>query len=151
MLEDYPADSLDIVMRAEYKRLYGLFVEKKNPDQIINEHPETAVTFFDYPMDIKYFQQVADVNIGQLWMHTDAYILSMHGTSDFVSSAAEHELIVETVNHYHPDKATHAEIKNADHWQLDAESERVSQLHNQTGLNSLAATTALRWLLKVKA
>jgi hypothetical protein len=149
MLEDYPADSLDMQMRAEYMRLYGLFVEKRNPDQIIKEHPETAVAFFEYPMAIKYFQQVADVNIGQLWMHTDAYVFAMHGTSDFVSSAAEHELIVQTVNHYHSGKAVHAEIKNADHWQLNAESERASQLHNQTGLNSLAATTALKWILKV--
>jgi hypothetical protein len=45
LLDDYPADSLDLVMRAEYERLYGLFVEKKTPEQIMKEHPETASTF----------------------------------------------------------------------------------------------------------
>ena len=98
VLDDYPADSLDIWMRAEYKRLYGLFVEKKTPEQIISEHPETAVNFFEYPMSVKYFQQVADVNINQMWMNTDAWVLAMHGTSDFVSSADEHELIAQIVN-----------------------------------------------------
>jgi pimeloyl-ACP methyl ester carboxylesterase len=149
LLEDYPADSLDLLMRAEYKRLYGLFVEKKTPEQIINEHPETAGAFFEYPMGVKYFQQVADINIRQLWMNTDAYVLAMHGTSDFVSSASEHELIVQTVNRYYPNKATHTEIENADHWGLYTKSEKISQSHNQTELNPLAVTTALRWILKV--
>jgi len=149
LLEDYPADSLDLVMRAEYERLYGLFVEKKTPDQIIKEHPETALTFFEYPMSIKYFQQVADINIRQLWMNTDARVLAMHGTSDFVSSAVEHELIVQTVNRYHPGKATHVEIENSDHWEIYTESEKISQSLSQTALNPLAATTALRWMLKM--
>ncbi len=149
LLDDYPADSLDLIMRAEYERLYGLFVEKKTPEQIKSEHPETAGTYFEYPMAIKYFQQVADVNIRQSWMNTDAYVLAMHGTSDFVSSANEHELIVRTVNRYHPDKATHIEIKNADHWELYTESEKISAAHTQTEINPLAATTALSWILKV--
>lgn len=149
LLDDYPADSLDLVMRAEYERLYGLFVEKKTPEQIINEHPETALTFFEYPMSIQYFQQVADVNITQMWMNTDAYVLAMHGTSDFVSSADEHELIVQTVNRYHPGKAMHTEIKNSDHWEIYTESEKISAANTQTEVNPLAATTALSWILKV--
>jgi pimeloyl-ACP methyl ester carboxylesterase len=149
LLDDYPADSLDLAMRAEYKRLYGLFVEKKTPEQIIKEHPETAGGLFEYPMSVKYFQQVADINIRQLWMNTDAWVLAMHGTSDFVSSAGEHELLVQTVNRYYPDKGTHTEIANADHWQLYAESEKISESHNQTELNSLVVTTALKWILKV--
>ena len=45
--------------------------------------PELAID----PPHLRAQQQVADVNIGQLWMNTDAYVLAMHGTSDFVSSA----------------------------------------------------------------
>jgi dienelactone hydrolase len=149
LLDDYPADSLDIWMRGEYERLYGLYVEKKTPEQIIKEHPETAANFFQYPMSVKYFQQVADINIRQLWMNTDAWVLAMHGTSDFVSSANEHELLVQIVNRYHPGKATHIEIKNSDHWELYTESEKISAAHTQTDLNPLAATTALGWILKV--
>lgn len=148
LLDDYPADSLDFVMRAEYQRLYGLYVEKKTPEQIIKEHPETANRFFQYPMSLKYFQQVADVNVRQLWKNTNAYVLAMHGSSDFVSSAAEHQLIAQTVNRYHPNKATHTEVESADHWQLRAPTEKISAAHTQTEVNPLVISTALQWMLK---
>jgi alpha-beta hydrolase superfamily lysophospholipase len=146
LLENRPADSVDLYMRAEYIRLYGLYVEKKQPEQIIKEHPGTAANFFQYPMKTEYFQQVADVSILELWMNTKAKVLAMHGSSDFVSSAAEHKLIAETVNHYKPGNATYIEIANADHWGLFAESEMVSYLHQQTKLNPSPLTASLRWL-----
>lgn len=146
-LENRSADSIDLFMRAEYIRLYGLFVEKKLPEQIIKEHPESAANFFPYPMRIEYFQQVADVNIRELWMKTKVKVLAMHGSSDFVSSAAEHKLIAETVNHYHPGNAVYIEITNSDHWGLFAESEKVSYLQQQTELNPLPLTTSIKWLI----
>jgi pimeloyl-ACP methyl ester carboxylesterase len=145
-LENRPADSLDLYMRAEYIRLYGLLVEKKLPQQIIKEHPETTANFFKYPMRIEYFQQVADVNIRELWMNTKGKVLAMHGSSDFVSSATEHKLIAETVNHYNPGNATYIEIANSDHWGLFAESEMASYSHQQTELNPFPLTTSIKWL-----
>lgn len=146
LLEDLPADSIDMYMRAEYIRLYGLFVEKKVPQQIIKDHPQTTPNFFNYPMRIEYFQQVADVNIRELWMNTKAKVLAMHGTSDFVSSATEHKLIAEIVNHYNPGNATYIEIANSDHWGLFAESDMVSYSHQQTELNPFPLTTSIKWL-----
>src|SRR5688572_4478801 len=146
LLVKRPADSLDLYMRAEYIRLYGLFVEKKSPQQIIYEHPETTANFFEYPMRTEYFQQVADVNIRELWMNTKAKVLAMHGSSDFVSSATEHKVIAETVNQYNPGNATYIEIANSDHWGLFAESDMISYSHRQTELNTLSLTTALKWL-----
>jgi pimeloyl-ACP methyl ester carboxylesterase len=146
LLENHPADSIDKYMREEYIRLYGLFVEKKSPQQIINAHPETASHLFQYPMKIEYFQQVADVNIGELWMNTKCNVLAMHGASDFVSSANEHKLIAETVNRYHPGQATYIEIPDADHWSLNAENELASYTQQQTGLNKLPLITSLKWL-----
>jgi hypothetical protein len=146
LLENRPADSIDLFMRAEYIRLYGLFVEHKLPQQILKEHPETEAHLYQYPMRVEYFQQVADVNIRALWMHTTAKVLAMHGASDFVSSAAEHQLIAETVNHYNPGNAAYIEIANADHWGLLTESEMDSYLHQQTELNRLPVVTAVKWL-----
>ncbi len=146
LLDNTPADSLDMYMRAEYIRLYSLLVEKKTPAQIIKEHPQTKPNFFNYPMSIEYFQQVADVNIRALWMNTKARVLAMHGSSDFVSSATEHKLIAETVNRYSPGNAAYVEIANADHWGLFAETEKISQSHTQTGLNFLPFTTSIKWL-----
>jgi len=146
MLDNMRADSIDLFMRAEYSRLYGLLVEKKSPEQIIKEHPETKANFFEYPMRNEYFQQVADVNIRELWMNTKTRVLAMHGSSDFVSSANEHKLIAEIVNQYHPGNAAYVEIANADHWSLLTESELISSLHQQTELNILPLMTAIKWL-----
>jgi len=146
MLDNMRADSIDLFMRAEYTRLYGLLVEKKSPEQIIKEHPETISNFFEYPMRNEYFQQVADVNIRELWMNTKTRVLAMHGSSDFVSSANEHKLIAEIVNQYHPGNAAYVEIANADHWSLLTESEVISSLHQQTELNTLPLMTAIKWL-----
>jgi hypothetical protein len=73
-------------------------------------------------------------------------VLAMHGSSDFVSSATEHKLIAETVNRYHPGKATYIEIANSDHWGLYAENELVSYLHQQAELNPFPLTTSIKWL-----
>lgn len=146
ILADQPADSLDLYMRAEYIRLYGLYVEKKSPEQIIKEHPQTKPNFFDYPVRIEYFQQVADVNIRELWMNTKAKVLTMHGSSDFVSSAADHKLIAETVNHYNPGNAAYVEIASSDHWGLFVESDKISKSNTHPELNFLPFTTAIKWL-----
>ncbi|MFL5763214.1 MAG: PDZ domain-containing protein [Bacteroidia bacterium] len=146
LLDNRPADSIDIYMRGEYIRLYELFVKKKSPEQIMKEHPETKDHLFNYPMKVEYFQQVADLNIRELWMNTKAKVLALHGSSDFVSSAEEHRMIAETVNHYHPGNAAYIEIANADHWGLTAESELASSLQQQTGLNVIPLTTSIKWL-----
>jgi len=146
LLENIPADSVDRYMRGEYIRLYGLFVEKKMPEQIIKEHPHSAPNFWKYPMRMEYFQQVADVNIREMWMNTNVKVLALHGASDFVSSANEHKEIAETVNRYHPGNAVYMEIANSDHWGLQAETELISFTRSQTGLNPLPLTTSLKWL-----
>ena len=146
LLEGFPADTIDQHMRAEYIRLYSLFVEKKTPEQIIKEHPETSSILFPYPMRIEYFQQVADVNIRELWMNTKAKVLAMHGSTDFVSSGTEHKQLTETVNRYHPGNATYIEIPNSDHWSLLAQSDMISYFHQQTELNPFPLTTAIKWL-----
>lgn len=149
ILEGRQADSIDLYMRADYVRLYKLFVEKKQPQQILKEHPETAGHLMEYPMRIEYFQQVADINIRDLWMKTNVSVLAMHGASDFVSSSAEHRQIAEIVNQYHPGKAKYFEIPNSDHWSLSAASEMESYLNQQTGLNPLPLVKALEWLREI--
>jgi pimeloyl-ACP methyl ester carboxylesterase len=146
LMIDMPADSIDMYMRAEYIRLYGLFVEKKAPEQIVKEHPETSGHLFKYPMRIEYFQQVADINIRELWMNTKAKVLAMHGGTDFVSSSTEHKQIADIVNHYHPSNASYIEIANSDHWGIYTESELISNSQTKTELNPQPVITAIKWL-----
>ena len=146
LLDGISADSVDLYMRGEYIRLYELFVEKKSPQQVVEAHPELSSHLMNYPMRIEYFQQVAEVNIREMWMKSKAKVLAIHGSSDFVSSATEHKEIAETVNRYHPGNATYVEIPNSDHWSLFNESELASSLHQQTELNPLPLTTSIKWM-----
>jgi dienelactone hydrolase len=140
------ADAIDRFMRAEYIRLYALFVEKKQPEQVLKEYPQTAGHLLNYPMRIEYFQQVADVNIRELWMKTTAKVLAIHGSSDFVSSADEHELIKEIVNKYHPGNGNYLEAANCDHWGLTTENEVASAMQQHTGLNHMPIRYSINWL-----
>ena len=97
-------------------------------------------------MRTEYFQQVADVNIRELWMNTKVKVLAIHGASDFVSSAGEHQAIAETVNHYHPGNGTYIEIADSDHWQLFTESDKISYSGQRVELNSIPLSTSIKWL-----
>ncbi len=146
ILDGYSKSALNKWMTAEKIRLHGLFVEKKTPSQIIAEHPETERVFFEYPMSIKYFQQVADIDIPDVWRNINAKVLAMHGASDFVSSSKEHQQIVYIVNHGTPNTATFTEIENADHWELYTESEKESKRGASKQVNTGAITTTIAWM-----
>lgn len=144
-LDGNSPEAIDTFMRDEYIRLYGLFVEKKLPEQILKEHPMEG-HLFQYPMRIEYFQQVADINIRSEWAKTKAKVLALHGSSDFVSSANEHKEIAELVNKYNPGNATYVEIAKADHWSFLAGNELESAMRTTTELNHLPLTTSIKWL-----
>ncbi len=145
ILDGNSPEAIDKFMRDEYIRLYGLFVEKKSPEQLLKEHPMEG-HLFQYPMRVEYFQQVADVNIREAWAKTKAKVLALHGSSDFVSSADEHQDIAELVNKYNPGNAMYVEIANADHWSFLAKSELESAMRTTTELNPLPLSTSIKWL-----
>jgi len=93
----------------------------------------TRCYFFNYPMSTNYVQQVADITSGTV-DDTKAYGVAMHGTSDFVSSADEHELIAPIVTRYHPGTAMPADIQHADHWEINTAKRKISASHTQPGV-----------------
>jgi len=91
------------------------------PGRIVREHPQFAD---DWPDTLhlhagktyRYFHQLYELNLAQLWGGTDAHVLAIHGTSDFVTSPVDHEAIAEAVNHAQPGKGTYLELEGTDHW-----------------------------------
>ncbi len=148
LLEGYGGAALKKWMSAEEIRLRGLFEEKKSQEQIILDNPKTKSVFFDYPMDIKYFQQVADIDILDLWNKSNVKVLAIHGSSDFVSSAKEHQKIAEMVNVSNPSNGTYIEIENADHWGLYTMNQKASKQGSSMELNREVVSKALDWLKK---
>jgi uncharacterized protein len=145
-LENLSPDSLDVWMRAEYKRLFGLFVEKLPPDAVKEKYPETIPVFFKYPMGISYFQQVADINVRELWMNTQTHVLALHGSSDYVSSEQEHALIAQIVNEENPGKAIFKSIPLSDHWEYKARDEKESKSKKVNEVNPAAMQVAIKWM-----
>jgi uncharacterized protein len=146
IIEGMPADSLDIYMRLEYSRLYGMFVEKKTREEIINANPEIERTLFKYPMRDEYFVQVAQLPVHKLWMNTTAKVLAIHGESDYVSSSREHQLITDIVNKYHPGNGTFVSIADCDHWQFNNKTFRESKQRISQTVNLEPIKITTTWL-----
>ena len=86
-----------------------------------------------YPAHFTYMQGVADQNISTLWSKVDANVLVVYGTSDFVTAAAEHEVIVDAVNRVRPGRARLVAVKDMDHFLNVRPSQLESLRASQAG------------------
>jgi alpha-beta hydrolase superfamily lysophospholipase len=102
-----------------------LMIEKRATDAIVAEEPACA-EYLKYPAHYTYIQQVADLDPATMWKRVSAPVLLVHGTSDFVTDAEEHERIVKAVNAAHPGNATLLLEKNMDHFMRDVPSMQAS-------------------------
>ncbi len=125
-LSGRPMDSLDNFMRKEYNRLYGLFVSQASPTDIVEKYPWTADNMYVYPMSFPYFQQIAMIDITSLWLRTNAYVLTIHGSSDYVTDPNDHEQIAKLINSKYQGKGQYIEIQGIDHWLNKAQSPKES-------------------------
>jgi alpha-beta hydrolase superfamily lysophospholipase len=60
-------------------------------------------------------QEVAAINIAELWTHVGVPVLGIYGTGDFVTAEDDHRRIVAIVNANHPGTATLHTIDGMDH------------------------------------
>jgi len=70
-----------------------------------------------YDRNAEYWRQIQDYPHLQNWKNTKANVLVQYGESDFQAfSRADHQQIVNTVNHFHPGKATLMTYPSTDHF-----------------------------------
>lgn len=70
-----------------------------------------------YARNAEYWRQIQDVPHLENWKNTTAKVLVQFGESDFQAfSRADHEQIVNTVNHFHPGHATLKTYPATDHY-----------------------------------
>ncbi len=70
-----------------------------------------------YERNAEYWRQIQDYPHLQNWKNTQANVLVQYGESDFQAfSKADHQQIVNTVNHFHPGKATLITYPSTDHF-----------------------------------
>jgi uncharacterized protein len=101
------------------------FFAGQAPEEILKTEP-ACQEYLQYPAHQSYMQQVAALDPAALWKKVTAPVLLIHGTSDFVTDAAEHEAIARVVNTAHPGHATVLLEKNMDHFMREVESREAS-------------------------
>jgi uncharacterized protein len=148
LLEGVPIEKLHNTMQREQRRLHHFLTEKKSPDEIKKIDLEMGKKCEDYPLHWSYFQGVSEVDIYKAWAHCPSKVLALHGHSDYISAALEHELIADIVNQSHPGNAEYFEIPSADHWFQKTNSEKESFERRSEGINYEAIQYIKNWIVK---
>lgn len=112
-------------MRTKELCLHCLLVDKKTPAEIVKEHPDCKESV-SYPAHYTYMQQVADLNLPQVWKAVPCPVLIIFGMSDYVTSDSEHTFIRNQVNAAHPGSGTLLRIHGMDHFLTRAGTMQVS-------------------------
>lgn len=93
----------ELAQNAHFKKLLERDHQYKGGDWIFDRH-------------YSYWQGVQDVYLTKAWKNTTSYVLSVFGEADFEAlDPTDHRRIVEIVNHYHPGKATYAQLAKTSH------------------------------------
>jgi pimeloyl-ACP methyl ester carboxylesterase len=104
---------------ARYPRLKQLvtqsFVQTPSGPQYSGQH-------------MRFWQQVAALNMPEVWAGASGQVLALYGASDFLTDARDHELLVSWVNFMRPDSARFVQLANSDHAFLDTATQRDSLL-----------------------
>lgn len=141
--EDYV--ELERSLHEKEQALHELLIARRSPAAILSDNPEWAA-YLDYPVHHSYMQQLAVLNLAELWRGVEAPVVLMYGTSDFVTSAAEHQYAADVINFYHPGQANYVEIPELDHYFRRAPDQRASQRNEITAeFHELARSQIVSW------
>lgn len=92
-------------------------IGRMTPGQILQQHPEWRPFWYDsdggqYGRPAAFYQQLQDLNLGDVWQKTVAPVLVVHGAADTVMSRADAEAIVTSTGSV---RGTYLEIPGMDH------------------------------------
>ena len=97
-----------------------------------------------------FLQGLNDADLAKEWEQYTGDALALWGKSDFITSALDHEALVDAVNHAHPGHATFLELDGIDHLLDKASSQQDSFEQIKSGkfgdFNSVLAETVKAWL-----
>jgi alpha-beta hydrolase superfamily lysophospholipase len=82
----------------------------------ISAYGTIAFTPTPYPgRSERFFREIADVDILEIWAGVDTRVQMLHGTYDAITTASDHAKIAEIVNAARPGLAEHRELAELDH------------------------------------
>lgn len=110
----------------QYDLNYRYFVQKESLEEMAKDAKADSVLRsvwgYDgkgkiYDRNAEYWRQIQDYPHLENWKNTTAKVLVQFGESDFQAfSKADHQQIVNTVNHFHPGNATLIAYPSTDHY-----------------------------------
>jgi photosystem II stability/assembly factor-like uncharacterized protein/dienelactone hydrolase len=110
----------------QYDLNYRYFVQKESLEEMAKDAKADSVLRsvwgYDgkgkiYDRNAEYWRQIQDYPHLENWKNTTAKVLVQFGESDFQAfSKADHQQIVNTVNHFHPGNATLISFPSTDHY-----------------------------------
>jgi pimeloyl-ACP methyl ester carboxylesterase len=155
----YP--EMDRDMRAFTSFLHQLYLEKKPPGRIVEEHPDlreikTQLCPDDahmYGRSVTFLRQVAALPMSEYWSKTDADVLAVWGRAEYVSTEADHRAIADLINAKHQGRGTFIALDGIDHGLHRAASAQDRYKQATSGVNSefnpVITETLLRWVDKL--
>ncbi len=116
-------------MKSDARLYHYMFEEGMTPSQTMTQYPDLAPRIDQISADpegdevvhlfanrsYQFHQQLQHLNVSEAWSKVDAKVLAVWGRGDYVSNQADHTLIRDIVNFYHPGQGEYAEI-DANHW-----------------------------------
>jgi pimeloyl-ACP methyl ester carboxylesterase len=105
----------------QFTDFYSLYlIHRMTPGEIIKQHSEWAELWYDAPegqygRPASFYQQLQDLNLGEVWSAVNVPVLVLRGASDSIMSRNDSVAIANTVNRKTPGQAEFVEVSNADH------------------------------------
>src|SRR5436853_560544 len=118
--EKHSAGEINQALRV-FTQFYDLFlIQHQSPGEILAKHPDWKPFWYDTPdgqygRPAAFYQQLQDLNLGEVWQKVSCPVLVMRGGADTIMSDADSRAIGDNVNRSHPGKARFVEIPGADH------------------------------------
>lgn len=136
-----PVENEEMIAKAT-PMLFEYLIQKKSPSELA-KNPDYKTIMIDmmqydggeliWDRHYKYWQELQDFNQAEAWKSTNAKVLVMRGSGDLEAfSNEQHELIVRTINLYHPGNASFVELKNSDHAFCKSDTPEESFKNGQT-------------------
>jgi uncharacterized protein len=149
VLAGTPYDELERRARQVRVCKQRLLLGKETPEQILKDAPGCA-EHLDYPAPYTYMQQLADLNLAEVWKKVESPALIIYGTSDYLTSAAEHEYLRDMLNSFRPGTAVYVQIEGMAHGFERAASQRGSYEQRRgdvrSEFNKQVFDEIVRWL-----
>jgi pimeloyl-ACP methyl ester carboxylesterase len=150
---------VDDSVRVTMRMLDLIMADKQSPEQVRADHPELAALvdenfpgglYFGRPL--AFWRQLFATNFASLWAKCGARVLAVHGASDYVSYAPDHELIAAIVNDAHAGFGRYVSLPSIDHWLNEWPSESESMKNVATGkYNPAFAKLLCDWTAEVES